>query len=414
MKKTSIPKFLAVIAIVLAASAGFAQVVSTFPFGTTFPTTGLPSGGFNTSSNSLWGISSGSTDIPHTGPTGDKSGTGFYLYARAAGSVVGEQSDFIFPVTNISALTAPTLTFYYHMFGATMGALEVYVRNVSTGVTTRVFQLVGQQQTATDQPYRLASISLSSYIASGQIQVFLRAIRGSGNTGDIALDDIFIRDTPANDVGVTSVSLKRFIARNTDEAVSIEIFNFGTSSQSNFNVSYTVDGGTAVTESFTGSIPAGEARTFTFATKINRSTLGKFQVVATTALVGDAESSNNSTTVSSTILSTATLTLPYTESFEASNGGWSADGINNSWAWGTPAKTVINRASDGTKAWVTSLAGNHSINERSFVVSPFFSISGISEVNIEMDIMYRTSGGGAVFQSSTDGGGHVGKCGCIG
>ena len=30
-------------------------------------------------------------------------------------------------------------------------------------------------------------------------------------------------------------------------------------------------------------------------------------------------------------------------------------GTNNSWQWGTPAKAIINKAANGTKAWVTSM-----------------------------------------------------------
>ena len=381
-------------------------IISTFPFLTSFPTSTLPFG-YEVSGNMSWVIQSGTTPSASsgTGPTGDNTtGTGFYIFTETSGPPAGAIADFTLPVTNISSLTAPNLTFFYHMFGASTGALEVYVRNVATNVSTRVFQLVGQQQTATNQPYRQAFIPLSSFVSAGQIQVFFRGIRGSSFTGDIAIDDISIAEGLTNDVGVKSVFLKNFLAQNVDEEVSIDITNFGIAPQSNFNVSYSVDGGAPVVESYTGTVGVGETKNFKFAAKINRSTRGAFQVVATTQLVGDGQASNNSSTVRSTALPTSTL--PYADSFETSDGGWTVGGSPSSWALGSPTGTIINAASDGTKAWVTNLTGNYLNNERSFVVSPLFSISSLSEVNIDVDIMHRIEEGwdGAALQASTDNG----------
>lgn len=391
-------------------------IISTFPFLTSFPTSTFPFG-YQASGNMNWVIQSGPTPSAgsDTGPTGDNTtGTGFYIFTETSGPPVGATADFILPVTNISTLTAPNLTFYYHMFGASTGTLEVYVRNVATNVSTRVFQLVGQQQTATNQPYRQAFIPLSPFVSAGQIQVFFRGIRGSSFTGDIAVDDILIQEGSANDIGVNSIILKSFIAQNTDEEVSIEIFNFGTLPQSNFDVSYSVAGGTPVVESYTGTVGVGETKVFKFATKFNRSTRGVFQVTAATALTTDSQLSNNSAAGSSTVLPPSIL--PYADSFETSDGGWTAGGSPSSWALGTPAGTIINTASDGTKAWVTNLTGNYPNNERSFVVSPLFSISSLSEVNIDLDIMHRIEQGwdGAALQASTDNGATWANVGVLG
>ena len=60
-----------------------------------------------------------------TGPTGDVTG-GNFLYTESSGNyatVAGLSSECF----DISALTSPCLTFSYHMFGATMGTLDVFV-----------------------------------------------------------------------------------------------------------------------------------------------------------------------------------------------------------------------------------------------------------------------------------------------
>ena len=47
--------------------------------------------------------------------------------------------------------------------------------------------------------------------------------------------------------------------------------------------------------------------------------------------------------------------------------------------YGTPSKTVINKAANGTKAWVTSLTGNYKNNELSYLYSPCFDLSGLTQ-----------------------------------
>jgi hypothetical protein len=78
--------------------------------------------------------------------------------------------------------------------------------------------------------------------------------------------------------------------------------------------------------------------------------------------------------------------FPYIEGFENSAGNWYSTGTNNTWEWGTPAGTRINRASEGTKAWVTNLDGNYLNNETSYLYSPVFDLSRLSKPDIYADI----------------------------
>lgn len=71
-------------------------------------------------------------------------------------------------------------------------------------------------------------------------------------------------------------------------------------------------------------------------------------------------------------------TFPYLEGFESSDGGWHSYGKNNSWAYGSPAKPVINRAANGTKIWATGISGKYNNNEKSYLESPCFDLSGFS------------------------------------
>ncbi|MCU0675924.1 MAG: immune inhibitor A, partial [Myxococcota bacterium] len=66
----------------------------------------------------------------------------------------------------------------------------------------------------------------------------------------------------------------------------------------------------------------------------------------------------------------------YREDFEGDDGGWTTGGTTSSWAWGTPAATLINAAAEGLSAWVTNLTGDYVNFEDSWVQSPSFSLAG--------------------------------------
>jgi hypothetical protein len=388
-------------------------IISAFPSVMDFPIATLPFG-YKTSGTMDWTVTTGSTpsSASGTGPLGDNTtGTGFYIFTETSGFKASAVGEFSLPVMDISGLVAPNLKFFYHMFGATTGKLEVFVRNVSTNALTRVIQLTGQQQAAQGDPYKEAFVPLLPYVSIGKIQIIFRGTRGNNvsatgtdiaSTGDMAIDDIVVSEGLTNDIGIASVSTKNYVAQGALESVTVEITNFGIVPQSNFNVSYTVEGGIPVIESFTGNLAVAQTTPFTFTTKFLAPARGDFKITATTQLAGDVVASNNTGSVSASSLPTASL--PYAESFESSDGGWTPKGTLSSWALGVPAGNFINSASQGTKAWVTNLAGKYPNNERSFVLSPVYEINGIDQIDIYLDLRYEIELGwdGAALQASTD------------
>ena len=132
-------------------------------------------GGLGTMTNNGWILDASGTGSSGTGPSDDMTGGGNYVYYETSGS---PQS----PITltseclDISALAAPALRFSYHMYGATMGTLDVSVNGTS------VWSLSGDQGNVWNQ----ANVDLSTY--SGQIDVRIQGIRGTSFTGDIAID----------------------------------------------------------------------------------------------------------------------------------------------------------------------------------------------------------------------------------
>ncbi len=98
----------------------------------------------------------------------------------------------------------------------------------------------------------------------------------------------------ANDLGVTSIITPSNATLGSNEEIQIEIRNYGTDSQSNFEVFYQIDDGTIVTETFTGTIQPGETQNYTFLTKADLSVSEKtYTIKAGTLLQGDEDTNND-------------------------------------------------------------------------------------------------------------------------
>lgn len=101
----------------------------------------------------------------------------------------------------------------------------------------------------------------------------------------------------ANDIGATAITAPENGEGLGMEAITVTIENFGTASQSNFEVSYTINGGTAVVENVPGPLAAGATISYTFNTLGDFSTPGSYAVTSSTLLNGDSVATNNAVTV---------------------------------------------------------------------------------------------------------------------
>lgn len=101
-----------------------------------------------------------------------------------------------------------------------------------------------------------------------------------------------------NDVGIVAVINPTNATLTSSEVVTVTIRNFGLNPQTNIPISYTLDGGTVITETFTGTIPGTSSVDFTFSTNANLGTIGQtYTFVASTNLDIDENESNDSFTV---------------------------------------------------------------------------------------------------------------------
>lgn len=98
-----------------------------------------------------------------------------------------------------------------------------------------------------------------------------------------------------NDVGVVAVISPKNGALSSQENITVTIRNFGSSPQSNFPVTFSVDGGNEITETFTGTIQSTEQAEFTFSARADFAEVGQtYELTASTELAGDENLDNDS------------------------------------------------------------------------------------------------------------------------
>lgn len=97
----------------------------------------------------------------------------------------------------------------------------------------------------------------------------------------------------SNDVGVIEI-----LSPTTGQGLGIEIItvrvrNFGAEPQSNFDISYSIDGATPVVESFNITVNPLEEEVFSFSQTADFTALGSYEISASTLLTGDQDTSND-------------------------------------------------------------------------------------------------------------------------
>lgn len=309
------------------------------------------------------------------------------------------------PVVDVSTLTNPYLEFYFVMCGTGYTPINKLYVEAFNGTS---FVAIDSIQQGTNG-WKSFGYDLTNFkYNTNDVKVRFRASSGSNTVtmylGDQAIDDVSIKEAPADNLAVTAVvNPNSGCGLSATSTVEMTIANLGTVAQSNFSVGYAVNGVSITPETYTGTIAPNTSANYTFTTPANLSAGGTYVIDAYTSLANDYDMSND--TMTKTVISlTSVSTFPYSESFETNAGGWIAGGVNSSWALGTPTGSLIDTASNGTQAWVTNLTGNYGASEFAYVNSPCFDFTSVANPYLELDIFYdiEFQWDGALIQASSD------------
>ncbi len=138
--------------------------------------------------NPNFGTRNGGTNSAGTGPNGDFSGAGNYIYTEASGAPgAGEITS---PLIYIpTSLPQPALEFVYHMYGGGIDSLYIEVDD-GTGFTP-VFSILGEQQTSNADAWIPASVSLASYAGD---TIAIKFVGVNNNfAADISIDEVAVQ-----------------------------------------------------------------------------------------------------------------------------------------------------------------------------------------------------------------------------
>lgn len=191
-------------------------------------------------------------------------------------------------------------------------------------------------------------------------------------------DDLVIKEV-FNDIGVVDIISPDNNGCNLSAAnpVQIRLKNYNNLALNNIEVGYQINNNTPVIENL-NSISANQSVNYTFSQTADFSAYTDYTVKVWVKYSGDTYPEND-TMVIDLRRSPVITTYPYLERFENSDGYYYTRGKNSTWAWGAPAKIIINKAANGQKAWVTSLNGKYKNNEQSYLYSPCFDLSGLTQ-----------------------------------
>ncbi|MBU0942878.1 MAG: M6 family metalloprotease domain-containing protein [Proteobacteria bacterium] len=135
-----------------------------------------------------WTRNSGSTPSSGTGPSSATDGS-WYIFTESSTPNYPSQSAVLEAYFDLRSSTAPIMTFANHMYGATMGELQIRASSDQDNWTT-LFHQSGDQGNV----WHYANADLSS-LAGKAITVQLIGLTGSSYTGDMALDNLTISES---------------------------------------------------------------------------------------------------------------------------------------------------------------------------------------------------------------------------
>jgi hypothetical protein len=207
----------------------------------------------------------------------------------------------------------------------------------------------------------------------------------------------------ASDIGVMSINDPISGALTATETITVTLRNYGLDDQTNFDVSFEIDSEGAVTETYPGTLAAGQVADFSFATTGDFSTMGQtYTIWASTDLPGDENTNNDATTTQVTHLEPNDIGVTAITAPVSGNALGSAETITVSLEnWGAANQSgfdityVFDGAAPVTETYAGTLMGQ-STGSYSFATTVAFGALG------DYDIVAYTSLDGDIDNTNNE------------
>ena len=313
-----------------------------------------------------WTLNTGGTTSASTGPSDDMTGGGNYIYIETSSPRAPGDSAIIYSSNiDLSTVSSAELRFFTHMYGGSIGTVNVDISNDNGATWANIFTKTGDQ----GNQWNEETVSLANHtgVVSFRITGWVSAdANGVQYWGDIAVDNFQVREPSLNDIAVLSVSSSASTGCDLTaaETISVEITNKAVNAQTNFDISYAINAGTAVTESYTNTINAGDTATYTFTQTADLSADGVYAIDVTSLLTTDQDNSND--------MGSLTVENEATPADATAMGDTICNG---------DTATVSATAAAGSISWWDASTGGNSVGSgSSIMVAPTTTTSYYAEV----------------------------------
>ncbi|CAF0741635.1 unnamed protein product, partial [Brachionus calyciflorus] len=161
-----------------------------------------------------WTLNKGQTSSSDTGPTFDVSRNGYYIYLETSGVKKGDAARILSqPINSTLVKNIHCLSFYYHLYGETIGELNIKILT-PVGLTTEPIWKRTEQH---GNLWLKGHVNLQSQNVP-EYQIVFEAIAGTSYTGDVAIDEIeFIPNKRCPPISEFGNSVTHYCDFETDE-----------------------------------------------------------------------------------------------------------------------------------------------------------------------------------------------------
>ncbi len=267
----------------------------------------------------------------------------------------------------------------------------------------------------------IVSTTASPYFLSGldadtDYEYYLSGICESGDTASLFSPYAFRTMIPL-DVGIVGITRPTSgCGLDFADTITVQIHNFAGAPQTLIPFNFSINGTPGdvnhpVDGVYTGVLGTDSTDIMNFDMSYDFSEPGEYEILAWTEMDGDTITFND--TFRLVVVNTPIVSgddLPYYQDFEGEGySGWSLmpESANSTLELGAPANIIINSAASGTNAWVTNLTGDYGAGEQSFLGSPCFDFSSLTEdptISFSYNVSSETNYDALWVEVTTDGG----------
>lgn len=253
------------------------------------------------------------------------------------------------------------------------------------------------------------SVPISAY-AGQEIRVGFFATEGSSDDAEdyyVLLDDIEVITLAPNNTGVTQiVSPTGNCGLSAASPVTVKIRNFGTAAQTSIPVQYTINGGTPVTATYTGTLAAGATTNYTFPTTANLGTPGTYVIEAKTNLVGDANTANDAKSAEVTKIGATPLPSVDFGGYTGANistvfPGW-IEATGQQKPTGTTSSWTSNPTAFPEDTVASLYISSFSASKKEWFVSPLYNVNASDGLSFKLALRQSANTGSVATMDADD------------